>query len=120
MTPIKKKLKLSTVQYYKMHLKIVSSIVETGLTPKEIEVLAHFMAQDYNIIKDEMINTLSRKKVMEDLDIKAAGLTNHIISMVNKKVLFQDEITKKYTLNPFLKINNEKQIYTIYLENEDK
>lgn len=114
---VNKTIKLESKEYYKTHFSIVSAIIDTDLSQKEIEVLASFLSLDENIIKDDLINPLSRKEVMKDLNLQPAGLTNHIRSMVKKFIILQNKITKRYTLNPNLEVNKENQGYRILLKN---
>ena len=118
---IKKVLDVNTKQFFQMYVNIVTGIIKTDLSPKEKEVLACFLSLDENIIKDDIINPLSRKMVMEELNIKPAGLTNYITSMVEQKVFKKDPITKRYSLNPFLNLKERENVkYEIIINNVDK
>lgn len=118
---IKKVLDVNTKQFFQIYVNIVTGIIKTDLSPKEKEVLACFLSLDENIIKDDIINPLSRKMVMEELNIKPAGLTNYITSMVEQKVFKKDPITKRYSLNPFLNLKERENVkYEIIINNVDK
>lgn len=118
---IKKVLDVNTKQFFQIYVNIVTGIIKTDLSPKEKEVLACFLSLDENIIKDDIINPLSRKMVMEELNIKPAGLTNYITSMVEQKVFKKDPITKRYSLNPFLNLKERESVkYEIIINNVDK
>tara|TARA_R110000796_G_scaffold118353_5_gene232003 strand:+ start:10131 stop:10490 length:360 start_codon:yes stop_codon:yes gene_type:complete len=104
-------------EYYEKHLKIVSCILPTKLTQKEIEVLAFFMSLDKNLIEEDMFNSLARKKVMEGLSkMSPGGLGNHLKSMIVKQVLDRHNITKRITIKSFLIPEESSQEFQIRLE----
>lgn len=99
---ITKEIKEEGHMYYVKYLEILNVLLPAKLTHKEIEVLAAFMSQEKNLIEDDMFNGVVRKKVMEKLNLKPGGLGNHLKSMIKKKFLDKNEITKKITIKPFL------------------
>jgi len=115
MKPIQQALKLKGKFFYEKHLTIVSSLLPTNLTQKEIEVLACFLALDKVLIEEDMFNTIARKKVMDELGLQAGGLGNHLKSMLEKKVLVKHEITKRITIREFLLPQEPIQGYQIKL-----
>lgn len=112
---IQKAFKLDKEEYNKKHLEIVSVLLPTNLTSKEIEVLASFMALDKAIKDEGMFNTLARKKVMEKLNLSAGGLGNHLRSMIDKKVIDKDETTGELKMKDFLIPQSPVQGYQIKL-----
>lgn len=113
MKPIQQVLNLDKNNYYIKHLTIVSCLLPTNLTQKEIEVLANFMSLDKSLIEEDMFNTLARKKVMKELNLQPGGLGNHLSSMIDKKVLVKNEITKRISIRDFLIPKEPSQGYQI-------
>lgn len=99
---------LSAVQYYKKHLEIVTAIMPGKITDTEILVLASFMALEGDVVQDDRFGTSARKKVMEDLNMVAGGLGNHLKSLRDKKYIHYKEGTKKYEINKWLIPDNKK------------
>ena len=116
---VKRFLKKKGKDYYSKHLSIVNTLLPTNLTAKEIEVLGTFMSLDKSIIEDDMFNSVARKKVMNQLGLSPAGLSNHLKSVVKKKVVDKNEITGKLKMKDILIPNKDKQGYKIILTNED-
>lgn len=116
---IQRILKLDQHNYYVKHLELISCLLPTNLTKKEIEVLAAFMSLDKSITEGDMFNSVARKKVMEILDnMSPGGLGNHLKSMIDKKVLDKDVETKRIRMKDFLKPKSNIQGYQIRIENE--
>jgi hypothetical protein len=114
---IKQVISLEGRGYYEKYLTIVSCLLPTQLTQKEIDVLAFFMSLDKSLIEDDMFNSLARKKVMEGLDnMSPGGLGNHLKSMINKKVLDKHNITNRITIKTFLIPEEDNQGFQIKLE----
>ncbi len=110
---IQETIRLGGIEYNKKHLEIISALLPTNLTPTEMEVLASFMALDKSLTEDSMFNTVARKRVMLKMNLSAGGLSNHLKSMINKKVLDKDDITKKITMKKFLFPDSKMQGYQI-------
>ena len=115
MNPIQQVIKVEDRKYYEKHLSIVGVLLPTNLTKTEISVLACFMSLDKKIIEEDMFNPVSRKEVMKRLNLSPGGLSNHIGSMIDKKVLEQSEITKRIKIKEFLLPENNHQGYQIKL-----
>ena len=113
MRPIQRVITLSGKEYYTRHLEIVSCLVPTKLTDKEIEVLASFLALDKKITEKDMFNTMARKEVRESLGLSPGGLGNHLKSMIGKKVLDKDEMSNRITIKEFLLPAERQQGYQI-------
>ena len=96
MSIIRKKLKLTRVNYYSMHLSMMNVFLPVKLTPKEIETLAHFMSLRGDIAED-MFGTSARKIVMQKMGIKPGGLGNYLDSLSTKKFLLPHP-TKKFEI----------------------
>lgn len=99
--------------YYKLHLSIINTILPVKLTEKEIDVLGKFMSLEKSLIEDEYFNSVTRKKVMDELNLKPGGLSNHLKSMIDKGFLSKNKITKKITIKPFLLPEEKTQGYQI-------
>jgi len=115
MKPIQQILKLSTKEYYMKHLSIVSCLLPTHLTDKEIEVLSLFLYYSGELTMNDMFNSLSRKRVREILNISQGGLGNYLKSMLDKKVLTRN-IYNKLEIRPYLLPNSESQGYQIMIK----
>jgi len=113
MKPIQRILNLNQDDYYIKHLTIVSVLLPTHLTNKEIEILAAFLSLDKSLIEDDMFNSVARKKVMQKLKLSPGGLGNHLKSIINKKVLDRNAITNRITMKPFLLPQEPTQGYQI-------
>lgn len=108
---IQRAFKVENQEYYNMHLQIVNAILPVKLTDKELEVLSAFMGLDKNIIEENYFNPVARKKVLKRLDISAAGLSNHLKSMINKGFLIKNDITNTITIREFLLPEDDGQGY---------
>lgn len=116
---IKRGFVLNAREYYEKHLQLLNIIIPANLTGKEIEVLATFMSLDRSIIEEEMINPVSRKKVMKELSLSPGGLGNHLKSMTEKKALIRNEITGSIRFNPHLMPNTPVQGYQIKIKKDE-
>ncbi len=112
--------KVNNYDYYVKHLELLNVIapLKESLTHKEIEVLAAFMCQDKSLIEEDMFNGVVRKKVMAKLDMKPGGLGNHLKSMIEKKFLEKNELTKRITVKKFLIPEQNHQGFRIKLVKE--
>lgn len=113
MKALSKKLELSASEYFKIHLNIVNSLINTKLTPKEVEVLALFMSLQGDIAKDRF-GTTAKKFVKQELSLSDGGLSNYIKSLKNKGF-----ITSGNDIPMVLMPNAEKQEYFLQLINLD-
>jgi DNA-binding MarR family transcriptional regulator len=113
---ITKVLKVDSYEYYIKYLEILSTMIPLEkLTSKEIEVLAAFLSQDKSLIDEDMFNGVVRKRVMDKMDLKPGGLGNHLKSMIEKKYLMKNDITKRITVKPFLIPEDNHQGFRIKL-----
>lgn len=109
MNPIAYKIEnLSPVEYFKKHLEIVTTIMPGKITEKEIEVLASFMALTGDVIEKDRFGTSARKIVMEQLNLKAGGLGNHLRSLRDNRYIYHPENSKSYEINKWLIPDNKK------------
>jgi hypothetical protein len=99
---IQQAFKVENQEYYNMHLQIVNAILPVKLTDKEL---------DKNIIEENYFNPVARKKVLKKLDLSAAGLSNHLKSMINKGFLIKNNITNAITIKEFLLPEEDGQGY---------
>ena len=107
-----KTITLTKDDYYKRHLHIINPMLPKNLTPKEIDVLAGFMALNGTISNDRF-GTTARKMVIEQLSLSLPGLANHLRSLRNKGFIKDDIIL------PILFPHNESQEYEFKLINAD-
>jgi hypothetical protein len=86
---LKKRLTLNKNEYYQTHLNIVNVFLPVKMTPKEIEVLAHFMSLEGSIAEDRF-GTSARKLVMQHMNLKPGGLGNYFKTLKEKKFLMEN------------------------------
>ena len=111
MNTIKKTLRLNREEYYAKHLAIINPLLPEHLTPKEIEVLAHFMCLNGTIAEDRF-GTTARKFVMRSLSLTLPGLSNHLRALKKKGFV------KENTIQPILFPENDSQDYYFKLVNQ--
>jgi hypothetical protein len=97
---LRKKLSLPKNDYYTTHLSIMNVFLPVKMTPKEIEVLAHFMSLEGDIAEDRF-GTSARKIVMAEMGIKPGGLGNYFKSLKEKGFLIEQD-NKKFSIFPML------------------
>lgn len=106
----------STDQYYLAHLQIINATFEVQMFPKEMEVLAAFMALDKKLTEDDMFNTHARKIVKAKLGgMSAAALSNQLRFLLDKGFLEKHPITNKITVHPAILCEEDWQQYAIKL-----
>lgn len=115
MPTIQKVLRLSKNQYYETHLLLVNALLPAKMTPKEVEVMARFMALEGDIATDRF-GTSARKIIKEELDISDGGLGNYLKSLKNKNFLRLNP-QGKLEIHPLLQNSPTEQIYAFRLEN---
>ncbi len=110
---IKKVLKLDSLDYYNTHLQIINPLLPVHLTPKEIEILAHFMSFD-GTMENDRFGTTARKIVKETMKLSNAGISNYMKSLKSKGFIRGNEIV------PILFPSNGTEEYSFKLVNIDK
>jgi DNA-binding MarR family transcriptional regulator len=110
---IQRAFKLTPKEYYQKHLQMLNMLIPASLSDKEIEVLATFMSLDKSLIEEEMINTITRRKVMKKLNLSPGGLGNHLKSMIKQKALVKNDVTGTIRINPHLMPDEPLQGYQI-------
>lgn len=118
MKEIKKLLKLPKLDYYKVHLSLINCILPTKIrmTPKEIEVIAHFMSLEGDIAAYRF-STTAKKLIREQLDISPAGLSNYMGSLTEKGFInTNNNITQ---IIPLLVPADKEQVYLFKLVMEE-
>lgn len=106
---------LPSFEYNKKHLNIVSSLIETKMSRKEVEVLAFFFSLDKGLTEHDMFNESARGLVKKGLGMSTSNLSMHLKRLINKKVLIRNELTRKIVANKHLIPDNEQQVYKIVL-----
>ena len=76
--------------YFEKHLEIINPILPVQLTPKEIEVIAAFMALKGDLIDEDRFNTSARKHVMKNLNISLGGLSNYLRILIDKGFIYKE------------------------------
>lgn len=108
----------SKKEFYQKHLELLNISVDKKykLTQKEIDVLASFLSIPPELDKGDKFNLAARQKIRMDLKLSSGGLSNYIKSLINKKYIKKDKITKILTIQEFLELKNNIQIYQIITE----
>jgi len=88
---IKKQLILDKFNYYKTHLMIINPLLPINLTPKEIELLTHFMVLNGSIAHDRF-GTTGRKLVKERMKLSSASMSNYMKGLRDKGFINDNEI----------------------------
>lgn len=115
---IKKRLKLSNDDFYRVHLQIVNSVLPVKMSGRELSVLAKFMS--LNGKYDYRFSTDARNEVMEALSISPSNLSNNLSSLVKKKFLIafiDSDGKKRYKVNPIVGTDHKRCEYNFLLEN---
>jgi len=105
---------LNELQYHIMHISMVEMFMPHPLTPRQKEVLAHFMCLEKR--RDVMFLTKNRKTVLKLLGNKSqAYLSNLLGELEEKKYLVKENGT--YIINPVLVPHHSgKQVYQFKFE----
>lgn len=111
---ISKTLKLSSDDYYRIHMEIINPILPVKLSHKEIEILSIFMSFT-GTLAENRFSTTGKKLVREKLKLSHQSLSNYIISLSKKGFLIDKN--NELSLLPILFPNNKEQIYLIKLIN---
>lgn len=115
---IHKEVRLSPYLYCLVNLKVMSSLVDTKMSVKEIEVLATFLSLDPGLTGSSMFNPEARKEVMKRCNLSAGGLGNHLRSLKKLKVVIKDPVNGILKVNPVLVPGSFEQSYNIRLKKE--
>lgn len=84
MKTVSKTIKLSGLEYYKVHLLLINPLLPVKLTEKEAEVLAGFLSLEGDLRSDPF-STTGRKIVMERVGIKSAGGLGNYLNQLQRK-----------------------------------
>lgn len=112
----KKLLRLPKIEYYKTHLSIVNCVLPVKMTPKELEILATFLSLEGDIARYRF-GPSAKKIVMKELNLKPAGLSNHMSSLLEKG--FLKKVGDIVEILPLLIPNKEEQQYLFKIVNTD-
>lgn len=112
----KKLLRLPKIEYYKTHLSIVNCVLPVKMTPKELEILATFLSLEGDIARYRF-GPSAKKIVMKELNLKPAGLSNHMSSLLEKG--FLKKVGDIVEILPILIPNKEEQQYLFKIVNTD-
>ncbi len=115
-------------EYFLKHLELINVFLdkEKKMSKKELEVLTICLIQDKELLKIDLFNKKVRKIVMEELNLKPGGLSNHLKSIVNKGILVKDSTTGVIMLSNAFKNafsiaeNNQGYKLKIHIEDEVK
>ena len=110
---IKKTLRLSQVDYYRMHIMIVSSFLPVRLTDREIDVLSQFLSFKGEFAEDRF-GPSQRKIVMDRLGMKPPNLSKHL------KTLRQAGVIKGGKVIDHFVPHSDVQLYKFQLVNEEE
>lgn len=116
MQEITKVLKLPTLKYYETHLSLINCVLPKKMTPREIEIVASFMALRGDLAKYRF-GPSARRYIREQLTLSHAGLSNFMGTLAEKGFLIGEGDTT--TLLPLLVPENGHQIYHFKLVNSE-
>lgn len=125
MQVVKKVLNLPKNAYLETHLSIVNAVLpdERKLTPKEIVVLARFMAFEGDLAKDRFGPT-ARKLIKLQLNLSDGGLGNYMRAFITKNLLsittLDDNNRKVYSIKPFIIPDPQSQEYNFTIINNEQ
>lgn len=118
MRVIQKGRELSGVEYYVAHLEIINPMLPERLSPRELEMLAHFMSYEDDIAKVDPFNTFIRKKVRESLKLSSGAMSNHIRSLISKGVIYEDKHREVLFIKEYLIPDKISQGYQFKIINK--
>lgn len=116
---IKKTLELNNQEYFEKHLEIINAVLPEQMTPKEIEVLASFMALEGEIAEEDRFGTYCRKKVKAIKNLSNGGLANYLRILREKGFIVVNE-AGQYEIQMFLYPQGALQQYEFKIINKDK
>lgn len=108
---------LSRDMFFKVHLSLLNvmlSIHLEGMTPKEIEVLAAFMALEGDIAQLRF-GSSARKIIRKKLDMSESGLSNHMSELSRKGYIKHTD--NGIIIHPKLNIESNEHVYWFKLIN---
>lgn len=116
---IKKTLELENQEYYEKHLQVINAVLPEQMTPKEIEVLASFMALEGEMAEEDRFGTYCRKKVKSLKNLSNGGLANYIRILKEKGFIKVGE-SGEYEIPFFLFPQPTAQQYEFKIVNKEK
>lgn len=120
MREIRKAVRLNKTEYYETHLSLINCVLPkpVRMTPMEIKVMAAFMSLDGDLAKYRFGPTAKKivmKNVNPEKPLSPAGLSNYIVSLVNKEILIKTgDIIE---IHPLLLLDGNEQLYKFKLLN---
>jgi len=108
---------LKGASYYIHHLSIINPFLPVEITPKEREVLGHFMNFKGELADVNRFNSEYRKIVRDTLKISHGGLSNHLTSLI-KKGAIKEELTGVITISEILLPEEKQQFYQFKITQE--
>ena len=108
---------LTGANYYIHHLSIINPFLPVEITPKEREVLGHFMSFKGELAENNRFNTEFRKIVKDALKLSDGGLSNHLTSL-KKKGAIKEELTGAITIAAILLPEERQQFYQFKITQE--
>ena len=109
---------LKGANYYIYHLSIINPFLPVEITPKEREVLGHFMSFKGELAESNRFDTYFRKQVRAELNMSDGGLSNHISSLKRKGAI-KEELTGAITIAPILLPEESQQFYQFKITQEN-
>lgn len=110
---------LPSPDFYVKNIQVLNLFVETKLTAKEMEMLAHFLSLEEVLVKDNMFNTEARKRVREAMGFSNASLANHIASCVSKGFINRHPLTDFLSINQSLLFSKETEYLIKFTKIDD-
>lgn len=110
---------LSRDMFFKIHLSLLNvmlSIRLESMTPKEVEVLATFMALEGDIA-GLRFGSSARKIIRKKLDMSESGLSNHMRELLRKGYIKNTE--NGIAIHSKLNIESNEHVYWFKLINDN-
>jgi hypothetical protein len=101
---------LSEIDYNISHLNIINPFLPVNLTPKEVEVLAAFMALKGELAQKDRFGTTFRKEVKTGLKMSDGGLSNHLTNLKNKGAI-KENLDGNLSILTYLFPEENQQFY---------
>ncbi len=102
--------------FYLSHVRMVNAIFGSALTSKEVKVLSVFMAISSYLDNGYVLDSITRKQIMKELNMFPGGLSNHTKSIKEKGFIENVKGKKGLKIKDFMIPEKGKQLYQICLK----
>jgi len=119
MEEIKRTMTLAPNEYYAKHLELMSSLLPTPLTGKEISILSKFMAFEGPLVSDYRFNSIVRAKVREESNASPGNMANYLKS-IKKKGYISKDVEGRISIHPKLWPSTTQEYNITLIKNGSK